>query len=485
MTTPVVLESRPSTIRLPVGVPLKELEKLINAETPVRLYTIDEPQQTCIKTKSPLLPDVSCRLVGKVDRGPIRLTGSGKTLILTMPVRTTVHAQNIGKIIKQETADGAVDVQARLTLDIAPNWTPQAKMQADYRWTDKLGIDFLGQRITFAEKVDPKLRELLQNLERSLPRQLNKLQARQHVAHLWAKGFTSVRAQTQPPIWVRFTPQRVGFSGYQARDGMLVLDLSAQARTETLFGAKPADPTPTPLPQLTRALPADGIHVYVPTLVKYEVLEAAARKALVSQTFRPLIANAPGAADAIVHDVTLYGTAANRIAVGLDVSLKTFGGMLATKGRIWFIAEPVVDVAAKVVRLRDLAVAGQTDSKTFNALLTAVNGTTLRDRVIQTIRYDFAQDYAAGLEKADTWLEAEPFEGFVFKGDLGDAAIRAVRIAPDGLIVEAEATGAGSLTWAPREATQLVIQRKAKRAAREAAKAADAAKVTNMSAEKP
>ena len=211
---PLVLKEQASTIRIPVAIPLKELEAAINAEVPQVLERIDEPQQACIKTKSKLLPDISCRLVGTVRRGPIRLTGSGNVLRLSMPVSAVVRAENIGKIIKRETATGAMNVTARVTLGLSRDWRPHAKVAADYNWTNKIGIDFLGRRITFASKVDPKLRQILSGLERTLPRHLDKVQARSQVQRIWAKGFTSVRVKTEPQIWARFTPERVGFSGY-------------------------------------------------------------------------------------------------------------------------------------------------------------------------------------------------------------------------------------------------------------------------------
>jgi hypothetical protein len=231
-----------------------------------------------------------------------------------------------------------------------------------------------------------------------------------------------------------------------------------------------------------QALPPGGINVHVPIIVKYGVLEAAARRALVSGAYKALVEKNEGPNDAEIHNITIYGTTDNRVAIGLDTSIKTLSGALSTKGRIWFVADPIVDIDAKVVRLRDVVVAGQTDSGASNTLLDAINKTTLRDRMVQSIRYDFTKDYADGLRKADKWLEAEPFEGFVFKGDLIDAKIRDVRIAPDGLIVEADARGTGGMTYAPREAAKLVVQRKARRAAREAEKArtaADAAKAVH------
>jgi hypothetical protein len=471
---PLVLKEQASTIRLPVAIPMAELEKAINAEVPQELHRIDEPQQACIKTKSRLIPDISCRLVGSVRRGHIRLTGSGNVLRLTMPVNATVSAEHIAKIIKRETATGAMNVTARVTLGLSKDWRPRAKVDADYAWTNKIGIDLLGRRITFASKVDPKLKAVLAGLERTLPRHLDKVQARSKVAHVWAKGFTSVRVKSDPQIWARFTPERVGFSGYSVQGGNLVIGFAAQAKTETVLGERPADPPVTPLPNLMGHLPGRGINVHVPVLVLYPLLERAALAELQKPEFRSAKLKGGVEADAEYHRVTIYGTPQNQVAVGVDMTLKAVS--MTTKGTVWFVAKPVVDIPKRIVGISDLLVAGDTDSKAFNLLLQMVNQTALRERMMAAIRHDFTKDYDAGLAKAGAWLAEQPFEGFVFKGEMGAAQIRDVRIAPEGFLVEADATATAAMTHNPHRAAVLVAERRARRAARERAKALEAAK---------
>src|SRR5690606_12960476 len=130
------------------------------------------------------------------------------------------------------------------------------------------------------------------------------------------------------------------------------------------------------------------------------------------------------------------------------------------------------------VGIRDVKIAGQTDSKAFNMLLDAVNQTALRDQLIDAVHYDFSKDYDEGLGKADHWLREQPFEGFVFKGRLLGAQIRNVRIAPDGLLVEADAQADASMTYNPSRAAVLVAERRARRLAKERAEAKQATSPT-------
>jgi len=471
LTEPLTLPDQPSTLRIPVTLPIATIEREINQEVPRQIYRIDEPQQVCVKTKSKLLPDITCRLRGEVVRGPIRLSGSGNVLHLTMPVRTTVRAENIGKVIKRETATGAMNVTARVTLGLAPDWTPRAKVDADYDWTDKIGIDFLGQRITFADKVDPQLRKVLAQLERTLPRKLDRVQAKREVAKVWAKGFTSVRVKSDPLIWARFTPERVGFAGYSIRDGRMTVGFAAQAKTETIFGERPRDPPVTPLPNLMRGLPPGGINVHVPVLVRYDVLERAALRELTSGDYRSVELKGGANVDAEYHDVTIYGTPDRRVAVGVGMTVRAISGAFTTKGKVWFTATPAIDVQRRIVGIGNLVVDGETDSKAFNLLLDAINRTALRERMARAVRYNFSRDYEDGVRKADAWLEEQPFEGFVFKGDMTGAQVRSLRVAPEGFLVEAHAQASASMTYNPARADVLVAERRARRAKRQAERA--------------
>jgi hypothetical protein len=385
-------------------------------------------------------------------------------------VSATVRAENIGKLIKRETATGAVVVTTRLRLGLRPDWVPTAKVDANYRWTNPIGIDFLGQRITFQSKVDPKLHEILNQLERQLPAKLAKAGVREKAASIWTKGFRSERVKSEPLIWARFTPQAIGFSGYRVSGGLLTAGLSARMKTETIFGDKPADPPVTPLPRLQGPLAEQGINMHVPVFVPYGILEGAASDALVKPGKRKLKLKNGHSVDVTVRKVTIYGSNGGKIAVGLDVLLDAAGGLVAPSGTVWFVARPMLDIPGRVLSIRDLTLVGQTDSAVFNALVAAINETGLHEQLMQAVRYDFAKDYQSGLDKADRWLREQPFEGFVFNGKLAGAAIRDARVAPAGVLISADANADGGLTWNPKRAGQLVAKRHAERAAKERAK---------------
>ena len=467
----VRLADQTSTIRIPVSGSLRIFEDMLNKDVPRRLANINEPQKICVKTKSKLIPDISCRLVGRVDRGRIRLTGSGQTLRLTIPISANIQIQNIAGIIKRETATGSMTVTMRGKLSLARNWQPSARVNVDYAWRKKPGIDFLGQRIEFTSRIDPEVRKITAQIERQLPKLISSLNARQKARQIWREGFTSARAKSDPEIWVRFKPQQIGYAGYTVRGNQLIVNLAARAQTETIFGNRPEDYKVTALPNLMRRLPPRGIHVHVPFHIPYSVFRKPVEEALDLGTFQTARLEDGTEAEVRFNDVEIFGVDGGKIAIGVGLTIKEPIRWLGdVDGKIWIVARPRLDIPKKIIGISNLTVFSRTNSPLFNAIVGAVSKDEIDAEVIRKISYDFAKDYDDGLKKADDWLKAEPLEGFVFRGRLISAQLERMHILPEGLIVQAKASGDGRMYYAPGEAAQLVRERRARRAARERAK---------------
>lgn len=115
------------------------------------------------------------------------LEGSGKTIIVTMPLHAAISARDVGGVLSRETAEADARVRAVVRLDIARDWSPRATVSIAYDWTDEPHVDFLGQRIEFTSKADAKLAGVVERLERSLPQELGRLQLREQIAQVWGR----------------------------------------------------------------------------------------------------------------------------------------------------------------------------------------------------------------------------------------------------------------------------------------------------------
>jgi hypothetical protein len=459
-TAPATLPQQTSTIVVPVSARIADLENGLNQRTPQQLWQIDQPGQQCVPAqriklfgkKIKVTPTIRCRIVGQVTRGRIRLGGQGNALTITMPIRAEISARDVGGIIDRETATGAATVRAVARLSLANDWSPRAKVTIAYDWTDPPGIDFLGQRIRFTSKADAKLASVIARLERDLPKELTKLDARDRLAAVWKQGFTSIELNREkPPVWLRVTPRQLGFGGYRITGRNLEMTLAAQALTETFVGARPADPAPTPLPPPTRQVGARGLRFFIPVLADYAELEPVVSRTLDKLSKKGITLSGVGPVDAEFGKVTIYATEGGRIAVGIEAKVQARHHAFATtKGVVWLSAVPFNTANSQVVQVRDLKIAGQTDSQTVNLLFALFEDPGVLENIRQSLVHDFAGDYQKVLTKARDAIAGHREGDFVLSAKVDSVRNGTLEATGEGLFLPVEASGAATIVYRPR-----------------------------------
>lgn len=448
-----------STIVVPISASLDDLERALEQETPRKLWSIDRRLDTCVAArrvdlgiaKVRLLPNLGCRVVGEVTRGRLTLGGSGDRLTITILVHATIAAQKVGGIVS-ETATGEAVVHAVARLSIAGNWSPAARVTIDYDWTTPPGVDFLGQRIEFAGKADDRLKPVIAGLERSLPRQLGKLDLRARLADAWARGFTSIMLNRErPPAWMRVTPKQLGFGGYHIDHRRLVLTLAAQALTETFIGDRPADPVATPLPPPAPTIGKRGLNFFIPVLADYAQLEPVVRRALLKRARKGITLAGIGPVDVQFGRVTVYATGAGHLAVGVVAKAKAKrNSFLSTKGEVWLTAVPYNVPNSQLVRVRDLAIATDTDSRITNLLVALFEDGSIRDGIREGLSHDFAPDYAKVLGSARRAIGARRQGDFLLSADVTSVENGTLAVTGKGLFLPVRAAGQAVIAYRPR-----------------------------------
>jgi len=448
-----------STIVVPIGVPLSEIEAGLNARVPRALWRIDRPDATCVPAKrvellgirAKVVPRIACRIVGEAVRGRIRLSGSGNQLIATLPVSATISAEKIGGVIKRETATGAAEVRAIVTLGLDRTWQPTAKIRIAYDWVEPPGIDFLGQRIKLVEKADSKLQGVVAGLERDLPKELAKIRTRERLEVIWRKAFTSIELNhDKPPAWMRITPQRLGFGGYRIRNGRLELSLAAEALTETFIGNRPPDPVPTALPPPAGKLGKDGLRFFVPVLADYAQLEPVVLRALKKRAAKGITLKAIGPVAASFDKVTVYATGNGHIAVGIAAEVAVKGSaMTKTRGVVWLTGVPYNAPGSQLVHVRDLAIAGQTDREAVNLLLNLFLDPQVVAEIRDALAHDFVKDYTHVIHAARKAIAHRREGDFTLSASVTDVTHGEIKVTGQGLFLPVRAAGTASITYDP------------------------------------
>jgi hypothetical protein len=401
---PISLPNDPSHIEVDVAVDLGQLERALEAEIPRQLWAIDQPGSACIASRKIDLelfrvksPTITCRIVGKVTRGRLKLTGRGRDLIVTVPITGVVAARDVAGIFKGETGTAAADVRLRLQLDVRPDWRIASSTQITYDWTREPGIDFLGRRITFTSKADDKLKQVRADVAAIIARELARVDLKTAAGQGWraAHGVVELN-RANPAVWARLTPQQFLYGGYEVRGRELVLKLGLDGTVATFVGTKPAAATPGPLPPLgPRPKVTKPSVLRVPVIADYAVLEPVLQKALTKRAARPFVIKDFGQVMAEFSEITVYGAPEGRIAVGARFKARSDLAMAAAAtGRIWLTARPMNEPNSRQVRFADITVSGDTNLVSQPVLLALANAPEFQNTIADALRQNFEKDFA-------------------------------------------------------------------------------------------
>ncbi len=479
LETPLDLPKPASTIIVPLTVDIGLIEARLNQSTPRNLWAINQYEPKCVPAqrvtvcavhtrkckgdacknvpckigvkRAKVTPDVACRIVGQVTRGRIGISGRGDALYLTMPVNAVISARDVGGVIKKETATGSAIVRATVTMDIDRNWSPVAKVDVDYNWRQPPGIDFLGQRINFADKADAKLAGVITGLERDLSREIARVQTRALVAGAWNQGFTSILLNREkPPAWMRITPQQLGFGGYRVNGRQLEMTLAARTLTETFIGDRPTDPEKTPLPPPAKISGERGLNFYIPVVADYAQLEPVIERALVKLARKGISLEGIGPVDVKFGKVTVYATEGGKLAVGIRAKADVIASPLgATHGEIWLTATPYNQANSQIVKVRDLKIAGRTDREAVNLLASLFLDEEVLAEISTALTQDFKKDYDKVIAAATKAIAMRREGDFTLSAQITGVKHGTVVPTAQGLFLPVQVTGTANIRYTP------------------------------------
>lgn len=468
-----------SRVQVPVSVELSKLQALLERELPVTLKTIDQQEDACVPAqhiticlkharpckgdackdvpckvgvkKAKVVPAISCRIVGKITRGPVHLSGKGEDIHLSMPVFANVEAQNVGNVLSQA-GDAQAEIRAIIRIGMTPDWQPTAKAKIDYSWTEKPGIELLGQRITFAQKADPEVEKILRQVEAKLPHEIAKLHPRQHLEDLWKSAFTSLELNRRnPPVWMRLAPERLDYGGYNVADSRLNLLLELEAKAETFVGDRPPDPEPTPLPPSGTLQAMQGFRVTAPVIADYAELEPVLERALNKLQEKGIELPGIGQVMARFGKPTIYATTGGKLALGLAVEASLPGGNYDTKGLVWLTGMPYNDPNSPVVKVRDLQIDAETSRVAADLLVAIANSPAVKQGVEEALSQNFANDISKLQFKINKALNDKRVGDFILDARVTDMSYGVVQALGQGAYLPVTVSGTGSLQLSPRD----------------------------------
>jgi hypothetical protein len=451
--------SESSVIAIPLDADISALTAELERAIPRQLYTINRHIDRCVEpqrvnvlgARIRVTPALGCDVVGRVTRGPIRLHGQGDVIIVDVPINAVISARRVGGTPIRETATGTAMAHARIHLDFDRQWNPRARVDLAYNWTTPPGVDFMGNRISFAEQADEKLRPIVAGLERTLPTVLANADIRRKIDGAWRSAFTTLSLNDRnPPVWMQITPRELRYGGYEIVGRTLRLRLGMTALTRTFIGPRPADPASAPLPPLSRDAGGNALRFFIPVIADYRELQPVLTRALARRSQRPFAVPGVGDVRATFGDVTIYGTDGGRIAVGLNVTARVAGDAgEPTRARVWLTAKPVNAPNSTRVSFAELAVNGRTNGTGSNLALRLANSPGLSTALAESLTQNFERDFGELRGKVDRALVNKQTGDFVINAAINRIDTGQIAAAGQGLYLPVWANGSARVTFRP------------------------------------
>lgn len=453
------IPTQKSVIAVPINANMASLQSALDRALPRTLWTINrreaecvEPQRVKVFGKSvKVSPAISCTIIGNVTRGAISLRGEGDEIIADVPINARISAQDVGGVLKGETATGAAMVHARIKIDIDENWQTRGTARLSYGWTDAPGINFLGQRITFTDQADEKLKPVLKDVEREVAKEIAKLDVKSQAEQIWRKSFTSLELNREnPPVWLRLKPQRILYGGYTIQGQQTRLNFALEAITESFVSQRPQDHGPTPLPKLVKQQIEPVLDVNIPVLAEYKHLTPVILRALVRRSERPIHIPGIGAVKAEFERVTAYGAPDGKIAVGITLKVeKQSGSEGPTSGKIWITATPVNEAGSAEVRFTNLSVTGDTDGVRGDLLLGLGNSPGFAQLIASALTQNFTKDLTELQQKIKQAIDLRREGDFTIRAEVQDFQIGTVRAYGNGVYLPVRMVGKANVDFRP------------------------------------
>ncbi|MGF7155275.1 hypothetical protein GGR40_003064 [Novosphingobium gossypii] len=368
-----------------------------------------------------------------------------------MPLHAVLHAEDVGGILKRETATADAIAHATIRITLAPDWTPRGKVDIRYEWTNAPHVQFLGQRVDLTEQADRKLAPVIAKLERELPGQLGRLELRKQVEAAWRAAFTTLSLnRDKPPVWMRVKPTELQYGGYDLDGKRLVMRLGVRAVTETFVGKRPGNPAPTPLPAVKPLEAQAGrLALFIPVVADYRELEPVLAKALRKRSAKPFTVPGAGPVRADFHAVDVYGTTGGRIAVGVTFTARDEANRVgATKGTVWMTGVPVNAENSRRITFDQFEVTGTTDMRGGDLILRLANTPGMNATIAGALAQNFENDYNKLLGKIDRAIRNRHENGLTISARITSTRTGRIKAAGRGLYLPVWADGTASITVA-------------------------------------
>jgi hypothetical protein len=467
-----------STITLPVSINLNTVEARINAEVPSRLETISMKGHMCkeaewLKTKSipkcsmkgikiyckdrwlktKITPEIKCDVDGWVERnGPISLSGSNNSLTISVPVKAKVTARGRGDIGKniQQSVHAATVITAVVTPSISPDWEPSLDINTDFSWTERPNFKLFNLiKVSVGSQIEPKLREVLDDIEKSIPNLLADANLKTKASKAWREIQNPVTLSEQDKITAIFEPVAVGLGNIQTSNKITRVSFNIAGIPRVYVGADAPVMARKSLPNLSD-VPTNqsSIELTLPITAHFDSIAKTGNEKLAQ--IGDIELDKFGQQGLLqISDVELASTG-EVLSVSAEFALDNNAGLLNAldifgwfdvKGRVVFNVVPVVDKNLNIVSLSTLKIDTDTNSLVADGLLAIARLKPVQELLRKSVHYNYSEELAMIRLTASKEMARDLSDEVRLLGTINSLAVGNMEVGKNALTIPVDLKG--------------------------------------------
>ncbi|MEN0065677.1 MAG: DUF4403 family protein [Myxococcota bacterium] len=429
----------PSTVVVPLSLPIADLERLLHTELPMTLVD-KENEEIKQDGKVKGLLDLT---VVRTDTPELAGLPDGRvSLSLPLSAEAKLHKGRRPPI----KVTAAMRITTEVDLGLTEHWHLDSDLTLAYEWLEDPKFSVLGLKFNVRKKVDkklePKLPEIADKIEEAL-RKSDKLN--QKMNQLWARIGEAQTTKGDPPGWFIVQPETVYLSRLTATETHLRLTAGLKGIAALGLGEPPSFER-GPLPPIQPPPAAQGLRLPVDVGLSWDELSKLATEQVSNRKDKSLVVEGVELALALAG-VKIYPSG-DRLAVGLGY--RSDGEMWSSDGTAWLLAEPVVDPKA-----RKLTLAGfDYTVDTWDLAVDVANSDLVRDGVRDSVAQHLEFDYGDKLDEAvakvnDRIAELKlPNGAGVLKAHVDSVDLQGVELLEDALLIRTQVAGTAEVALA-------------------------------------
>jgi hypothetical protein len=444
--------TRPSVVTVPINVDASAIATALNGLLPSENGSV-------YWTTGQDLGDSTTFQIGVHRDGNVSVTADGGCLNVSIPLKT-----NDGRVDKDITfgppwarihnrhhadiPDRHIDVRARACLGISSDWHITSSFQPDFSWAEDpvaeyhLPSPLPTIRVDIADRVNPRLRELLPRFTGVVQERLTNVPVRQYVEKAWNAMQTPMKVWDAPAVALEIEPISVGVGALTSSGNTVTVHSAVAAKARTIL-AIPNAGAPVhllPLPNNV-GVPADEtFHLQVQAVAPFSDIDSNLHSLLVGKTLKY-----EGDREITISDAKVFGYG-DKVGVRVDFSAKTsFWPVNNVSGWVYLVGKPKFDFAKRQVSVEELKFDARTSSLLVDAA-SVIAHPYFRAQLQKAMLVDVSRHVDPLVSKVRSGIAGYKVRtGILANVAVSDISATDITISKDGISVFLDAKGTANL----------------------------------------